>query len=135
MNRVELTRAYHFSAGHRLASPALGAAENAAIYGPCHRPHGHNYYIEVTVGGTPDPQTGMAVDLGEVDAIVARTVVDAVDHRTLEEAPLLDGVITTGEGLARAFWCALEPVLPAGALIAVVVQETRKNRFEYRGVA
>ncbi|MBI1734979.1 MAG: 6-carboxytetrahydropterin synthase [Candidatus Rokubacteria bacterium] len=131
--RVELTRAYHFSAGHRLASPALDAEENARIYGACHRPHGHNYYVEVTVAGTPDPETGMAVDLGEVDAVVARTVLDEVDHHTLEEAPVLAGVITTGEGLARAFWRALEPALPRGTLVGIVVQETRKNRFAYRG--
>ena len=132
MPRVELTRAYHFSAGHRLSTPALSPAQNAELYGPCHRPHGHNYYVEVTLAGTPDPETGMAVDLGHVDDVVARTVLDAVDHRTLEDAPLLDGVVTTGEGLARAFWRALEPALPAGALVGVVVQETQKNRFEYR---
>jgi 6-pyruvoyltetrahydropterin/6-carboxytetrahydropterin synthase len=135
MPRIELTRAYHFSAGHRLASPALGPEENARLYGPCHRPHGHNYYVEVTLAGTPDRVTGMAIDLGEVDAVVASTVLEAVDHRTLEEAPLLDGVVTTGEGLARAFWRALEPALPAGTLIGVVVQETQKNRFEYRGAS
>ena len=131
--RVELTRAYHFSAGHCLASPTLGADENARIYGPCHRPHGHNYYVEVTVAGTPDPVTGMAVDLGEIDRTVSRVVIDEVDHHTLETVPMLAGVITTGEGLARAFWRALAPALPPGALVGVVVQETAKNRFEYRG--
>jgi 6-pyruvoyltetrahydropterin/6-carboxytetrahydropterin synthase len=131
--RLELTRAYHFSAGHRLASPALGSEDNARLYGPCARPHGHNYYLEVTVAGTPDPVTGMAADLGRLDDVVARTVLDEVDHHTLEEAPLLSGVISTGEGLARAFWKALAPALPPGQLVGVVVQETRKNRFESRG--
>ena len=131
--RVELTRAFHFSAGHRLASPALGDDENARLYGPCARPHGHNYYVEVTVTGTPDPVTGMAVDLGNLDALVARTILDEVDHRSLEEVPSLGGVISTGEGLARAFWNTLAPALPAGELVRVVVQETAKNRFEYSG--
>ena len=61
--RVELTRVYHFSAAHCLASPALSADENAALYGPCARPHGHNYYLEVTVSGVPDRVTGFAADL------------------------------------------------------------------------
>jgi 6-pyruvoyltetrahydropterin/6-carboxytetrahydropterin synthase len=129
---VELTRSYHFSAGHRLASPTLDADENARLYGPCARPHGHNYYLEVTVAGRPDPVTGMAADLGHLDAAVERIVLDAVDHRTLEDAPLLLGVISTGEGLARAFWKALSPALPSGQLVRVVVQETAKNRFEYQ---
>lgn len=133
--RVELTRAYHFSAGHCLGSPRLSEDENAKLYSPCRRPHGHNYYVEVTVTGTPHPLTGMAIDLAEIDRTVSHVVLDEVDHRTLEEVPLLSGVITTGEGLARAFWNALAPTLPQGALVGVTVQETAKNRFEYRGMA
>src|SRR5512132_2335859 len=130
---VELTRVYHFSAGHRLANPALSADRNAALYGPRSPPHGHNYYLEVTLAGVPDPTTGMAVDLGVVDAAVERSVLAAVDHRQLEEAPALAGVITTGESLARAFWRVLVDALPTARLRRVTVVETAKNRFEYRG--
>jgi 6-pyruvoyltetrahydropterin/6-carboxytetrahydropterin synthase len=130
---VEVTRVYHFSAAHRLASPALSAADNAALYGACHRPHGHNYYVEVTVAGTPDPLTGMAVDLERLDATVARALLDEVDHRQLEEAAPLTGVITTGEGLARAFWRIVATALPTARVRCVTVQETAKNRFAYRG--
>jgi 6-pyruvoyltetrahydropterin/6-carboxytetrahydropterin synthase len=130
---VALTRVYHFSAGHRLVSPALDDAGNAALYGACARPHGHNYYLEVTVTGTPDPVTGMTVDLARLDATVARTVVGEVDHRQLEEVPALAGVITTGEGLARAFWRVLRRALPDLALARVTVVETAKNRFAYEG--
>jgi 6-pyruvoyltetrahydropterin/6-carboxytetrahydropterin synthase len=130
---VTLTRVYHFSAAHELANPALSPAANAELYGACSRPHGHNYYLEVTVGGVPDEITGMAVDLGALDARVERSLLDQVDHHKLEEAPALAGVITTGEGLARAFWRVLAPGLPPGTLRRVSVVETAKNRFEYRG--
>ena len=129
---LELTRVYHFSAGHRLANPALGPEANAALYGDCHRPHGHNYYLEVTVAGRPDPVTGMAVDLAALDGLVTRAVLDRVDHRTLEDVEALAGVITTGEGLARAFWRLLAPAAP-GTLRRVTVVETAKNRFRYEG--
>jgi 6-pyruvoyltetrahydropterin/6-carboxytetrahydropterin synthase len=128
---VELTRIYHFSAAHRLDHPALSAEENAALYGPCARPHGHNYYVEVTLAGTPDPVTGMALDLGPVDRAVQRILLDAVDHQPLEHVASLAGIITTGENLARAFWAMLAPALPA--LTGVTVHETAKNQFEYRG--
>jgi 6-pyruvoyltetrahydropterin/6-carboxytetrahydropterin synthase len=130
---VTLTRVYHFSAAHELANASLSRQANAALYGACHRPHGHNYYLEVSVAGVPDPQTGMAVDLGALDEQVARGLLDQVDHHKLEEAPVLAGVITTGEGLARAFWKVLEPVVARGRLRRVTVVETAKNRFEYRG--
>jgi 6-pyruvoyltetrahydropterin/6-carboxytetrahydropterin synthase len=127
---VALTRVYHFSAGHRLQSLPLTPEENARLYGPCYRPHGHNYYVEVTVRGVPDPVTGMAADLGAVDDTVKRVLLDRVDHRQLDDTvPELAGVITTGENLARVFWRLLEPEIPALCRVAVV--ETAKNRFEY----
>src|SRR3989338_3778419 len=126
---VELTRVYHVSAAHRLASPALSDEANAALYGPCPPPHGHNYYSEVTGTGRPDPVTGMAVDLAALDAAVDRAVISRVDHQTLGALPELAGVITTGESLARAFWRLLAPELPEAALTRVTVVETAKNRF------
>ena len=132
---IELTRVYHFSAAHRLENPALSPEANAARYGACHRPHGHNYYLEVTVAGRPDPVTGMAVDLAKLDAAVAREVLDRVDHRALEQVEALAGVITTGEGLARAFWRILAPSVGTGTLRRVTVVETAKNRFDYQGGA
>jgi 6-pyruvoyltetrahydropterin/6-carboxytetrahydropterin synthase len=123
-----LTRRYHFSAGHRLENPALGAEENRHLYGQCYRQHGHNYHVEVTVAGTLDPVTGI------VDAAVKAGVLDRVDHYDLSATvPELDGVITTGENLARTFWQWLEPVLPAGRLQRVAVVETDNNVFEYCG--
>jgi 6-pyruvoyltetrahydropterin/6-carboxytetrahydropterin synthase len=132
---VELTRVYHFSAAHKLENLALSPEVNEALYGACHRAHGHNYYLEVTVAGTPDADTGMAFDLGRLDTVVQETILDRVDHHALEAVPELAGVITTGESLARAFWNLLRPHLPPRALARVTVVETAKNRFEYAGDA
>ena len=134
MGGFALTRAYRFSAAHRLANPALSEADNARLYGQCVRQHGHNYRLEVTVGGSADPGTGMALDLAVVDRVVQTTVLDRVDHYDLSATvPALDGVITTGECLAREFWRWLEPVLPPGSLRCVALVETDNNSFEYRG--
>jgi 6-pyruvoyltetrahydropterin/6-carboxytetrahydropterin synthase len=132
MTEFALTRRYHFSAGHRLESAAFGVEENARIYGQCFRQHGHNYQIEVTVAGPLDPATGMSVDLGVVDAAVKTAVLDRVDHYDLSSAvPELEGVITTGENLARVFYRWIEAALPAGRLRRVAVVETDNNVFEY----
>jgi len=134
MGDLRLTRSYHFSAGHRLENTALGEEENARIYGPCYRQHGHNYLLEVTVGGDLDPVTGMSADLAAVDAAVKAAVLSRVDHYDLSATvPELSGVITTGESLARTFWQWLEPALPPGRLRRVAVVETANNVFEYCG--
>jgi len=136
MSTLELTRQYHFSAGHRLESEAFSREENERVYGQCYRQHGHNYLVEVTVGGQLDPVTGMAADLGALDATVKRLVLDKVDHYDLSSAvEALRGVPTTGENLARAFWEWLEPALSPGSLRRVAVIETDNNTFEYRGGA
>jgi 6-pyruvoyltetrahydropterin/6-carboxytetrahydropterin synthase len=134
MTAFAVSRAYHFSAGHRLANPALSDEENAEVYGQCFRQHGHNYVLEVTVAGALDPVTGMSVDLGVVDAAVKTAVLDRVDHYDLSATvPALAGVITTGENLARTFWRWLEDALPPGSLKRVTLVETANNVFEYRG--
>ena len=77
----------------------------------------------------------MAVDLGRSTApctSACSTTSIIVRWRTCRRWP---GVITTGEGLARAFWRLLAPAVPAGALRRVTVVETAKNRFEYGGEA
>jgi 6-pyruvoyltetrahydropterin/6-carboxytetrahydropterin synthase len=134
MSTFAVTRAYHFSAAHRLASAALSDTENAETYGQCFRQHGHNYVLEVTVAGPLDPTTGMSVDLGMVDAAVKRVVLDRVDHYDLSvTVPDLRDVITTGENLARTFWEWLAAALPPGMLQRVTLVETANNVFEYRG--
>jgi 6-pyruvoyltetrahydropterin/6-carboxytetrahydropterin synthase len=134
MSAMEVTRQYHFSAGHRLESAAFSPEDNARIYGRCYRQHGHNYLVEVTMGGQPDAVTGMAADLGALDAAVKRLILDRVDHYDLSSSvPSLAGVTTTGENLARAFWEWIEPALPRGSLRRVAVVETDNNTFEYRG--
>ena len=134
MSAYAVTRAYHFSAAHRLANDALSDEENAELYGQCFRQHGHNYLLEVTVSGALDPATGMSVDIGVVDRAVKTAVLDRVDHYDLSATvPALAGVITTGENLARTFWEWLESALPSGSLRRVTLVETANNVFEYRG--
>jgi len=134
MSVFRLTRSYHFSAGHCLANVDLDERENSRVYGQCYRQHGHNYLLEVTVGGELDPATGMSADLGVVDAAVETAVLKRVDHYDLSATvPELRGVITTGENLARTFWEWLTPVLPSGYLRRVAVVETANNIFEYCG--
>lgn len=81
--RVRLTRAIDFSASLRYALPDLSEEENRALFGPAARQHGHNYRLEVTVAGVPDPATGMVIDLKELKDVLEREIVARFDHRDL----------------------------------------------------
>jgi len=135
---VYLTRRESFSAAHRLWSEYLSEEENYTIYDKCANPHGHghNYLLEVTVRGTPDPQTGMVLNLTEMKHIMHEEVIDWVDHKHLNyDVPWLEGVIPTAEMLAITFWERLQRALPAGLLYEVRLHETEHNSASYRGEA
>jgi 6-pyruvoyltetrahydropterin/6-carboxytetrahydropterin synthase len=133
---VYVTRQLHFNAGHRLYNPARSRAWNERVYGPCSNPngHGHNYVIEVTVCGKPDPETGYVLDLGELKRIVEKAVVGPCDHKNLnKDVDFLRGINPTTENLVVAFWGRIAPRVKAGSLHSLRLFETPRNFAEYRG--
>jgi len=135
-----LTRKAEFSASHVCADPALSPAENQAIYGPNANPngHGHNYVLEVTVEGDPDPVTGMVFDLRELKIILNEEVVEPMDHRFLNrEVEPFDRVIPTTENLALEIWKRLEQRIDRTniRLKNVRVYETQDLYVDYGGPA
>ena len=91
--------------------------------------------LEVTLKGTPSPETGYIIDLGELKRILHKTVVDKCDHRNLnDEVDFLRGIIPSTENLVIAFWQQIEPHIPAPAqLHGVRLYETPRNYAEYFG--
>lgn len=83
-----LTRAVHFSASHRYHRPEWSDDENLRRFGAAASPegHGHNYRCEVTVSGPIDPETGMVLDLGELDSILDAEVVERFHFRNINAA-------------------------------------------------
>lgn len=134
---VTLTRTYEFAAAHRLHQPGLSESENEALYGKCNNPygHGHNYVLEVTVTGNPDPRTGLIVDLGRLDRVVLDRVVERYDHHHLNlDVPEFADRVPTTENLVKVIWERLAPALEGIALLkTVTVHETERNTFSYSG--
>jgi 6-pyruvoyltetrahydropterin/6-carboxytetrahydropterin synthase len=109
--------------------------ENARVFGLCNLPnwHGHNYELDVTVEGEPDPATGYLVDLA-VLRDVAGEVIDQLDHRNLNlDVAWLHGVIPSTENLVVALWEQIAPRIPRGRLARLVLWETPRNYAEYTG--
>ena len=79
---IYLTRRATFSASHYYWNPAWTAAQNEQVFGRCanRNGHGHNYTLEVTVAGEPDPVTGFVVDLKWLKDAIEREVLVAYDH-------------------------------------------------------
>jgi 6-pyruvoyltetrahydropterin/6-carboxytetrahydropterin synthase len=131
-----VTRQVHFNAAHRLHNPAFSQKWNERQFGLCTNPHwhGHNYVLEATVCGSPDPDTGYVLNLADLKRILHEAVVDRCDHRNLnEEVGFLRGVIPSTENLVIAFWNEIEPRIPSGRLHRVRLYETPRNFADYFG--
>lgn len=132
--RAYFGRRYRFSASHRLHSEALSAEENRAVYGKCNNPHGHghNYVVEVRVGGEVNPETGMVCNLVELDACVRKEVLDVFDHTNLNLHECFKAAVPTTENLCLEIHGRMKRAFHAAEVVAVRVEETNNNSFEIR---
>ncbi len=133
---IFVTRRAHFSAAHRLYNPNLSEEKNYELFDQCTNPHGHghNYFIEVTIAGTPNPETGYVIDLKKLKKIINKHFIDKVDHKHLNiDVDFLNDIIPTAENIAIACWQQLQPHIHDGTLYSVKLFETENNFVEYRG--
>ncbi|MFU8861006.1 MAG: 6-pyruvoyl trahydropterin synthase family protein [Cyclonatronaceae bacterium] len=137
---IYVTRKTHFNAAHRLHNPDKTEQWNEEVYGKCNHAnwHGHNYVLEVTVAGEPDPETGYVVDLGTLKKVIEDRVISKCDHKNLNlDVDFLKDIIPTSENLVRAFFLELkndvEKISSDGSkLHSVRLYETERNVAEYR---
>jgi len=136
---IYVTRKSHFNAAHRLHNPDKSDEWNRKTFGKCNNPnwHGHNYNLEVTVVGEADPDTGYVIDLGVLNGIIEKKILDKCDHKNLNvEVPFLEGIIPTAENLVKAFFQELEDNINnesygSSRLYSVKLFETERNVAEY----
>ena len=90
--------------------------------GKCGRLHGHSYRFEVALEGalqTAGAARGMVLDFDEISAVVKPSVVERLDHASLND--LMPN--PTAEHIALWIWRELKPQL--AGLREIVVWETR----------
>jgi len=128
-----LTTRARFCAAKKLWNPALSEEENRRAFGPCARTHGHDYLVEATLRGDPDPRTGLLYDILKLREILDRKVVGRLDHTELDrETDFLKGSVATVEALARRIHEALAAELPPGLLHEVKVWESEEACAAFR---
>jgi 6-pyruvoyltetrahydropterin/6-carboxytetrahydropterin synthase len=135
LGKAYFGRRYTLSASHRLHSDSLSDEENRAAYGKCNNPygHGHNYVVEVLVGGRVDQETGMVLNMAALDEVVSGQVIERFDHTNLNHDPLFVNRVPTTENLCRAVFELLDGSVGPAELVRVCVEETENNFFEYAG--
>ena len=130
--RAYFGRRYQLSASHRLHCASLSDEENRATYGKCNHPygHGHNYVVEVRVGGQVNPTTGMVCDLVLLDECVRREIIDRFDQTNLDMYEGFKSRVPTTENFSREIDRLLHSAFTQAEIVSVRVEETAKNSFE-----
>lgn len=131
-----VTKKIEFSAAHRLFNPNFSNEKNDAIFDKCnnYHGHGHNYLLEVTVAGLPDPETGYVIDLKKLKRIIKNEIIDKVDHKHLNyDVAFLEGIIPTAENLVVTFWNLLDKQITDGRLFKIRLYESENSYVEYFG--
>lgn len=118
----ELTVERTFSAAHHLAG----------YEGPCARPHGHNYRVQITVAGRELDQYGMLVDFGQLKT-VCDEVIGGLDHTDLNQHSAFADANPSTENLARYIFTQVAAQLNQSPvrLSAVSVWESDTSRATY----
>src|SRR4051812_46981840 len=133
-----LTRRVTFAAAHRYRRPDWSEEKNLRTFGLCAREnyHGHSYVCDVTVTGEIDSATGMIVDLGVLDRVLASEVRERFDHRNinLDVPEFADGkLVPTGEELSRFIFERVQGALGNSVrVVEVVLAEDATLRSSYR---
>ena len=116
---MKLTRRLDFCASHRVERRDWTPEQNRAAFGSRagRGESGHNYRLEVTVAGPPDPETGMLMDLKDLKQILVDEVEARFDHRNLnEDTPYFRDRAPTPEQFADVIFELLDAALPVGLL-------------------
>ena len=131
--RATITRRVRFAAARRIWSEALDEAGNQRHFGRDADLHGHDFTLEVTLGGQVPPATGMVMDLKALSALLRSEVTVPLDRTRLDGHEFLAGRPATTENLAVAIWRRIEPRLAPGALIEVMLMVGDGLKVRYRG--
>ncbi|SEB43832.1 6-carboxytetrahydropterin synthase [Terriglobus roseus] len=136
---AHFTRRYRLSASHRLHAPCLSEEQNRDTYGKCNNPfgHGHNYFIEITVAGPIDPETGFVVDMVKLDELAKRELTDRFDAQHMNADSVFSGdFVPSTENLSveveRVFRREVPLLDSMGRLQLhrVRIEETKNNSFD-----
>ena len=132
--RCTLTKIYSFSAAHRLHNEDFSEEKNKQVFGKCNNPmgHGHDNYLELTVKGDIEEETGMILNIEVLDEVVL-SIIDELDHKRLDiEIDYFTMERSSGENIAIYLWKNLADKIPSPAMLSHIrLWETSENYFDY----
>ena len=112
----------------------LDEAGNRKRFGAAASRHGHNYRLEVTLRGEPDPVTGMVANLADLKVLLEREIMERFDHKDLnDDTAYFEKTPPTPENLARVIYAILRQTVPGGMLERIRLYQDADLFVDVRG--
>lgn len=133
---ITMTRRLMFSAAKADWLPDRSLTENRAIFGEkaSPEPYGHNYALDVGVEGRIAPETGILVNIKEIDRIAKASVIHVFDRKYINrQVPAFCDRPVTAENIAAFIAETLGPQLPSEVTLARIrLEETPLHFVEWQ---
>ncbi|OXS75761.1 6-carboxytetrahydropterin synthase [Domibacillus enclensis] len=124
---VYLSRKLSFSAMHSYRIEQWSDEKNQAVFGLCSNPngHGHDYVLKVMAGGQIKQDSGIVVNITDIDKTVKTFIEEQMDGKFLnKENAYFQTNIPTTENIVKYVWNSLRDKLEGCRLHTIRLYES-----------
>ena len=80
-----ITKQFKFCAAHKYWNNKWDKKKNIEIFEDDVKVHGHNYDLDITIKGNPDPESGFIINISELKQLVNERVLKFLDHSEIQK--------------------------------------------------
>ena len=130
-----ITKKYKFCAAHKYWNPNWDEDKNYSVFREDVRLHGHNYDLEVTIGGPIDKDSGFIINILDLNSIVEKFVIRNLDHSQIDkDIDWFRGKQPSTENIVIYIWEQIANKIPGEAYLhSIRLRETPTIYTEYYG--
>ena len=130
-----ITKKYKFCAAHKYWNSKWDENKNFSIFQEDVRLHGHNYELDVTVGGPINSESGFIINIIDLNDLIEKFVIKNLDHSQIEkDISWFKSRQPSTENLVMYIWNQIAERIPEPAyLYSVKLRETPTIYTEYYG--
>ena len=130
-----ITKKYKFCAAHKYWNSKWDENKNFSIFQEDVRLHGHNYELDITIGGPIDQESGFIINIIDLNKIMEEFVINNLDHSQIEkDIDWFHDKQPSTENLVVYIWKQIADKIPLPAYLYLIkLQETPTIYTEYYG--
>tara|TARA_B100001750_G_C15280892_1_gene482364 strand:- start:49 stop:465 length:417 start_codon:yes stop_codon:yes gene_type:complete len=130
-----ITKQYKFCAAHKYWNPDWDESKNYSIFRDDIKLHGHNYELDITIGGPIDTSSGFIINIVDLNDLINEFIIKKLDHSQIEkDIAWFKNKQPSTENLVVYIWNQIADKIPGSAYLYLIkLRETPTIYTEYYG--